>query len=124
MDELVAHTKGLLKVSSFFLASCLIAWIILPDYRYVINGIILGSSVSILNAIHLSVKVKRLSQMALSGVKKRVSMGFINRLGLSVLAVLIAYKFEQINVISTAASLVFAQFVIFGVGVVRTLKNK
>lgn len=124
MDELVVHTKSLLRVSAFFLSSCLIAWIILPDYRTVINGILLGSSVSVLNAIHLSIKVKKLSQMALSGVKKRVNLGFISRLALSVLAVLIAYEFEQFNVISTVASLVFAQFVIFGVGVVRTLKDK
>jgi len=124
MDELVVHTKSLLRISAFFLSSCLIAWIILPDYRNVINGIFLGSSVSIFNAIHLSIKVNKLSQMALSGVKKRVNLGFVSRLALSVLAVLIAYKFEQFNVISTVASLVFAQFVIFGVGVVRTLKNK
>lgn len=124
MDDLAAHTKRLLQFSSFFIAACLFAWAILPSYRSTILGIILGFSVSVVNSLYLAMKVKRYTEAALSGEGKRVGLGFATRAALSVLAVLIAYKFEPIDVYSTVASLFFAQFVIFGVGIVLASKNK
>ncbi|CAH0118087.1 MULTISPECIES: ATP synthase subunit I [unclassified Paenibacillus] len=122
MDELALHTKALIRITCFFLAFCLLLWIVLPEYRSLILGVIAGTSVSAFNSIHLAIRTRMFTEAALEG--KRKHTGFAVRAAMSVLVVLAAYKLEQIDVISTIVSLFAVHLIFTGIGIVLLHKRK
>ncbi|CAM2929590.1 ATP synthase subunit I [Paenibacillus sediminis] len=118
MNELSKYRRVLTMLTLYFLALCFLVAAFLPSYRSIALGLILGSSVSLINVIYLGYRVRKVTEAVASGkAGKRSGLGFGVRAALSILVVFVAMKKpEYFNVIAVAGSLVLAQFLILFIG--------
>ncbi|WP_281883186.1 ATP synthase subunit I [Paenibacillus sp. YYML68] len=105
------------RAALFFLSALLLVWAFVPDYRVYVNGLILGSAVSLINAWILSVKIEALTKVILdksedSG-RRRFNMGFISRISVALLAIIIAVKVPHLfHIAATIIGFAFVQVVV------------
>ncbi|MBP2001822.1 ATP synthase protein I [Paenibacillus shirakamiensis] len=119
MSELPKYRKVLTMLTLYFVALCLLLAALMPSYRSVPQGLILGSVVSWINAYYLGYKVMKVTDAAASGQSaRRMGMGFGVRAALSILAVMMTVKLPMyFNVFAVVGSLVLAQFLILFIGI-------
>ena len=120
--------KTAMRITLVYIAVCLLVWALLPDYRTVTAGLILGAIASSMNALLLRRRVEAIGHAAAFGGKRRMGMGLSSRLATVVLAVMIAMKFpEQFAVPATLASCFIVPFAAFIAAVLhnnRQLRRK
>ncbi|WP_127581075.1 ATP synthase subunit I [Paenibacillus koleovorans] len=125
MDEFTAHLKAVQKVTLFFLSFCLFAWAFLPDYRPYSLGLVVGVSVSYLNAQYLALKLRQLTKAVVEKTNRRVNLGFITRAATSLLTVVIVVKNpDKIALSTTLAGLFIVQLVTLLLGIVSNARRK
>ncbi len=96
MIEFSAHIKSIQKVFMFFLSFCLVCWALIIDYRVYFSGLMVGATVSLINARYLAWKINKLTDSTLN-IKKTslVNLGFLTRAAIVTIAGLIAIKYNQ-----------------------------
>ncbi|MCM3628046.1 ATP synthase subunit I [Paenibacillus glycanilyticus] len=109
MDDLSAHLKAVTRVVFLFMSLCCIGWALLPAYENWWGGLMIGGAASLINAYHLSWKVKRAGAIAVAQIKKRVNLGFFTRACVALLAVVIATKTYTFQLSAVVAGLFVAQ---------------
>ncbi|SEN60525.1 ATP synthase subunit I [Paenibacillus sp. OV219] len=109
MDDLSGHLRTVTRITFFFLSLCFIGWALLPDYKPLFGGLILGAVASLANAFHLSWKVQRTGAFAVAGIKKRNNLGFLTRACIALLAAVIATRYFSFSIYGTVAGLFVAQ---------------
>lgn len=107
MNELHTHIQRLWKFTCLFLFLCFICWVFLTSYRPTIAGLMLGTTVSVVNVWYTALKVRQFTE-AVAGQQKRVSLGFLTRIAISLLAVMLAIKSAHFQVITTVIGLIVA----------------
>ncbi|GIP28748.1 hypothetical protein J23TS9_38780 [Paenibacillus sp. J23TS9] len=118
MNELWKYRRVLTRTTLYFLALCLLGAAVFPQYRSIALGMVLGSSVSLINSFYLGYKVQKVLDAVTSGEGKKVNMGFLTRAAISVLAVVVAYqKPETFNLYAVAATLILSQFLLLFIGI-------
>lgn len=122
MDDFAAHLKTVQRITFFFLSFCFLAWAIVPAHRPYIAGLILGTAVSLINSLYLAWKIQQLTKAVIEQSKRRINMGFITRAAMALLAVLLAYKYEQIAISTTLIGLFFTQLVTLLLGITSSWK--
>lgn len=120
--------KSIVRASLFFLSALLLLWAVFPDYRTHVNGLILGMMVSMINAWMLMLKIEALAVMILDKdngqTRKRINMGFISRLSLAVLTVMLAVRMPQsFNVVFTIIGFSFVPVALLLKGLLFREKN-
>ncbi|WP_284643119.1 ATP synthase subunit I [Paenibacillus silviterrae] len=122
MDEFAAHLKTVQRFVCLFLSVCFFAWALLPAYRPIIAGLILGTVFSFVNAMYLAWKIRQLSESALQGKRKR-GLGFGNRTAIAIIAMIIAYKLpEHFAMWSVIAGLISVQLATLLLGIISNKK--
>lgn len=110
------------KTVLFALAAGFMGWAVFPEYKPYFAGFLLGTAASILNAQHLAWKVNRAAEKAARQEGRRVNLGFITRASMSLLAVVIALKFEAyFSVVTTIIGLIFFQLATLILGILSLL---
>jgi len=106
------------KTAIFALAAGLMGWAVFPSYKPYFAGFLLGTAVSLINARHLARKVDRAAERAARGEGRRMNLGFITRASMSLLAVVIALRFEaHFSVVTTIIGLIFFQLATLILGI-------
>lgn len=96
MNEFAAHIKHIQTVYFFFLSFCLVCWALWIDARPQFAGVILGITISMINARYLAWKINRITNMALSQNRyNKLNIGFLTRAAIATLAAIIAYQYQQ-----------------------------
>lgn len=96
MDDYSVAVRRVAQWVLFLLSASLLGWAFSdPEAKPLFAGFGLGATVSLLNALYTAYKINRLGQIALSGQKKPVSLGTVNRFASSLLAALIAVRYPQ-----------------------------
>ncbi|WMT40710.1 ATP synthase subunit I [Paenibacillus sp. D2_2] len=125
MDELSKYRRALTIGTLILLTLCFLGGALLPEHQSILLGLALGAGVSWLNSYYLGRKVRQVSEAAVSGGSKRLSMGFLTRAALAILAVYAALKNPQyLNVYAVAGGLVFAQLYLLIVGIRFSRKSQ
>jgi len=123
MDELSIRLKTVQRVVIFFLSFCFLAWAVIPGYRPLFAGWIIGTAVSMLNARYLAWKIRTLSDAALEGKRRRGGLGFGTRAAIAVLAIWAVYKFpEHVSIWTTVTGLIFVQLATLLLGIISLKK--
>ncbi|MGN7359262.1 ATP synthase subunit I [Paenibacillus sp. SAF-054] len=125
MNELWKYRRVLTRTTLYFLALCFLGAAVFPQYRSIALGMVLGSSVSLLNSFYLGYKVQKVLDTVASGEGKKVNMGFMTRAAVSVLAIVVAYqKPETFNLYAVAATLILSQFLLLFIGIRLSRKQE
>lgn len=111
MDDLTAHMRRVFQVTLFFLALCLLVWAFVPGVRSIAAGLALGTAGSMINAQYLAVRIQRFTREIVENTGKRVGLGMVTRICVAILAVMIAVKSEQVDLVAVVIGLFFTQLV-------------
>ncbi|OXM14178.1 ATP synthase subunit I [Paenibacillus herberti] len=110
MNEVLKMTKSAILL---LLALCLLLWALLPDWRTVAVGCMLGIAAGSFNTVLLRRRVEWIGVMAQGDKPKKASVGMAGRLAMVLLAVMIAYRYpEYVSLPATLASCFAVPFVI------------
>lgn len=123
MNDLAGFLKTISKVSAYLLCAGLVLWLIWKPYRPEIAGVLLGMLVSWINVAYLGLKTQQLGELAAQRTKKRFNLGFFTRASLAVLAIMFAYKSEQVGLGATIIGLFYAQATAFVLGLIALLRK-
>lgn len=125
MDELSMHLKGIQRVTFISLVVCFIGWLILPSIREVLLGFMLGTFGGLLNVYFLIGRVRRITKNVAEGSAKRINLGFLTRVCVAILTVVIALELqEHMHIIATISGFLYTKFIILFVGIAQTLKKQ
>lgn len=124
MDDLGSIITAVSRITFLSLSALLFGWAIFPEYRPVFVGLILGLAVGLLYVRFLSVKVRQLVQLVVSQEKKKFNFGFITRICLVFITVMVAAKFEQVSMIAVITGLFIPQLLTIPVSIVMGIRNK
>jgi len=117
MNEFGLHLHKVQRITFLLLSLCFLSWALLPDYRSYCAGLILGVSVSLINARYTAWKIEQVAKMALGETKRKANLGFFTRAAMALIAVIIAIRVEQIELSTTLVGLFVVQAVSFVVGI-------
>ncbi|WP_159885339.1 ATP synthase subunit I [Paenibacillus puerhi] len=114
--------KSVIRAAWLLVAALLLAGAFAPAYRTYFNGLMLGTLVSVVNGWMLMVKIEALTARILNeGLaakpNKRVNMGFISRISMAILGVMVAVKMPHFfHAASTIAGISFVPAALFLTG--------
>ncbi|MFC7678606.1 ATP synthase subunit I [Paenibacillus sp. GCM10028914] len=123
-DLTTSIVNAVTRVTLLLLSAFFLGWALYADHRPVFVGLIMGLAGGLINVRFLSVKVRQLADLAISQERKRFSFGFVTRLCIAFLIVMIAVKFEQISLGATIAGLFIPQLLTIPVSIIVSLRNK
>mgnify|MGYP001304124139 CR=1 FL=1 len=101
--------KLLVRITLIGISALLLAWAIWPAYRTYAAGLALGMIVSLINAWLLVSKIRLISKLAESEERKRINVGTVSRMCMALLAVMVAVKYPQFDLVFTIIGLFFVQ---------------
>ncbi|MEX2459748.1 MAG: ATP synthase subunit I [Paenibacillaceae bacterium] len=123
MNDLTALQKTVTRITFFFLSICFLGWAFLPQFAGYFSGFVIGSSASLISFNFLAWKIRRITNNVLLQNKRRVNIGFFTRAAVALLAVVISFRYEQVELVATVGGLFFAQVAAFVVGILSSRKN-
>lgn len=118
MNDLASLLAILLRVFLFWLSALMIVWIFFPHARTVAAGLVLGSSVSMINAQILVGKVQLLTELAMKNETKRMSLGFLTRACFILIATMVAVRFDPFDLVSVIIGFLFFPVAVSIVGMI------
>lgn len=124
MDDLSSIVRAVSRIMMMWLSILFLGWAFLPDHRPVIIGLIFGSAFGMFYTRFLSIKVRGLFEFLLGQDNKRFNFGFLTRMCLVLIVVMIAMKLEHVSVMGVIIGLFISQLLTIPVGIVIGLRNK
>ncbi|KQY92097.1 hypothetical protein ASD24_22585 [Paenibacillus sp. Root52] len=124
MSELTRYRRGMIATVMYVMMICFLTAAFVPSLEAIALGLALGAAISLINALYLGHKVKKVADGAAEGNLKRVNLGFLTRAALAVLGIFISMRYPQyFNTYAVAGGLVIAQFSLLIIGIVMSRKE-
>ncbi|MFD1957904.1 ATP synthase subunit I [Paenibacillus thailandensis] len=92
MDKLM---KTAVRTLLFVIAACLLVWAVLPEWRIVSQGLLLGAAGGSMNAFLLKRRVELVTMSAAGGGSRKMGLGLGSRIATVLLVAIIAYRFPE-----------------------------
>jgi len=124
MDDLNSIVSAVTRTTLLILSALFFGWAFFPDYRPMISGVILGLAVGLVYTRFLSMKVRGLAEYVISQQEGRFSFGFLTRICLVLLVIMVAVKVEQVSVLGVVIGLFVPQLLTIPIGIVIGTRNK
>ncbi|GAA0137629.1 hypothetical protein YSY43_44700 [Paenibacillus sp. YSY-4.3] len=124
MDDLGSIVTAVSRLTFLLLSAVLFGWAFAPEYRPLLAGLFLGLVVGLLYVRYLSIKVRQLVELAVSQEQRKFNFGFITRICLVFITVMVAAKFEQVSLVSAIIGLFVPQLLTIPASIVIGLRNK
>jgi len=124
MDDLNSIISATTRTTFLILSALFMGWAFLSDYRPIITGLILGLAVGLVYTRFLSMKVRGLVEHVVSQQERRFSFGFLTRICLVLLVIMVAVKVEQVSVLGVVIGLFVPQLLTIPIGIVIGTRNK
>jgi ATP synthase protein I len=123
MDNFAAVRKGSITLIMLVLSIMFLVAALLPGYRPLSCGFLVGGAASLYNTIHLARKIERLGEAAVERKGRKVSLGYVTRASVALLAGVISVRFG-FSLAATAAGLLLAQSAAYLQGVISLRKRR
>lgn len=124
MISLSSIVNAVTRLAFFLLAFAFMGWALLPEYRPVFLGFIIGISAGLFNFRYLSIKVKQVSEIAVESQSKRINFGFLTRICITILAIMFAIRFDSVSIWATVAGLFLVQVLAVPVSIIESIRKK
>lgn len=92
MDKIM---KTAVRALFYMMAVCLILWALLPEWRTVSLGLLMGLAASSMNAFLLRRRVEMVTLGAAGGGPRKRGLGLGSRIATVLLVAMIAYRFPE-----------------------------
>jgi len=101
------------RLSTIAISIFLFIWAIVPELRTVMAGLMIGTCVSLVNALLLRRRIERIAQLVMDNPStRRVGLGLGSRIAMVLLAAMVAYRFpEHVNMPAALAACFMVQLV-------------
>lgn len=123
-DLTISIVNTVTRVTVLLLSALFLGWALYPEYRPEVSGLILGMVGGLFNVRFLSIKVKQLADLAVSQERRRFNFGFVTRLCIAFLMVIVAARLEPVSLVATIIGLFIPQLLTIPVSIIVSLKNK
>lgn len=123
MNDLSSLLAILLRIFLLWLVALIAVWVLFPEARSIAAGLVLGSSVSMMNGRILEAKVQRIAQLMLENKAAKTSIGFITRACLILIATMAAVRFDLFDLVSTVIGFMFFPIMIMIVGIISSIRQ-
>ncbi|MFD2663407.1 ATP synthase subunit I [Paenibacillus thailandensis] len=87
--------KTAVRTLLFVIAACLLVWAVLPEWRIVSQGLLLGAAGGSMNAFLLKRRVELVTMSAAGGGSRKMGLGLGSRIATVLLVAIIAYRFPE-----------------------------
>lgn len=124
MDDLSSIVAAVFRITFLLLSALVLGWAVFPELRPDFAGLIFGLAVGLIYVRYLSGKVRQLVKLVVSEHQQRFSFGFLTRICLVFLAVMIAVKFEQVSLATVLIGLFIPQLLTIPVSIIIGHRNK
>lgn len=125
MNSMNSIVNAVSRITFLLLSALLLGWALLPEYRPIFVGWILGLTVGLINVRYLSAKVGKLIHLvANQESSRRYSFGFLTRICLILCAIMVAAKFDQVSMTSTIAGLFIPQVLTIPASIMVVLRDR
>lgn len=112
MSDLKVRVKRLAKIMCYLLALFVLGWGF-TEYKTIFAGLILGTSISLANAIYTAIKVRQFGKRIAAGLKPG-GLGLLTRFSMVALAAMVAIRYSDIfSVLALAVGLFLTPLVLF-----------
>ncbi|MFF2481282.1 ATP synthase subunit I [Paenibacillus sp. NPDC058071] len=121
MDRIMSLAVRIMLVMA---AASLVLWALLPTWRPVMLGLVVGFAASALNAFFLQRRVGMLAQAATEEGAKRRGLGFGSRIATVLMVAMFAYRYPEIlNMPAALIGSMVMPFVILVSGIIHNVKE-
>lgn len=110
MIDMNPHIKLAIRGAVLITVCAFMVGAFYPESREYVAGLLLGMFFSLINGYYLTLKMRQVSERAEKGLVKRANTGFILRAALCVMAVAIAVKKPDFNVLFTVIGLFYIYY--------------
>ena len=93
MDKIM---KTAIRFTLIWVAVIMMIGVLVTDFRTITVGLIVGSVVSVMNALLLQRRINLLGQIVESQTPRRMGLGFGSRIATVLIAVMFAYRYPEI----------------------------
>ena len=123
MDDTISIVRTVTRLSLLMMSALLVGWALVPEYRTVTMGMVLGIVVGLVNTGYLSMKIRNVVQ-SISSNKRQFGLGFLTRISFSLLVVMFAIKFEHFSLGAAIAGLFIPQLLTIPVAIYGSMSKK
>lgn len=124
MNDLSAHLRVVTRAAIYLFAVSLLLWVLVEPFRPHVAGLILGTLVSLFNAHLLSIKIQQISKAMADNNGKRVNTGFLSRICMVLIAVMIGVKLSHFDLVFTIIGLFLVQLATLLMGILSAFNKK
>ncbi|MFD2672073.1 ATP synthase subunit I [Marinicrinis sediminis] len=124
MNEFSFALRKITAFSLILLSLCLIWWVLDVTHRPFAAGLALGFLSGYVNLSYLGMKIKQMTELVLTSANRRFNLGFLTRASLAAIAVMAAYKFEQIDLVATLIGFLLMPLATLGVIAIAHRRRK
>jgi len=125
MDDIRSIVNTITRVALILTSVTLLVWAFLPAYREICTGFVIGVLIGLINIRYLAVKVTQITEYVAGQDmgKKRLSLGFVTRLCISLIGIMIAVRFEQVSLGATLIGIFLMPVLMIPVSIIHTYQS-
>lgn len=124
MDDMRSIVNTITRVTFILMSASLFVWALAPEYRAISIGFFMGISIGLINIRYLAMKIQQVTEYIANQEKRRFSLGFVTRLCLGLLGIMVAVRFEQVSLEATIAGILLIPVMLVPVSIVHSLKRR
>ncbi|GIP42196.1 hypothetical protein J45TS6_06550 [Paenibacillus sp. J45TS6] len=124
MNDLSSIVNAVTRATFLLLSGSLLVWVIFPEQRPLFLGLIIGLAAGLFNFRYLYIKIHQVSESVVTPGSKYVSFGFLSRMCISLLAIMLAVRFDQISVGFTVMGLFTVQILAIPISIMVNARSR
>jgi len=123
MDDIRSIVNTITRVTFILTSASLLVWALLPAYREICTGFVIGILIGLINIRYLAVKIIQITNYAAGQGKRRFSLGFVTRLCISLIGIMVAVRFEQVSLAATLVGIFLMPVLLIPVSIIHTYRS-
>lgn len=124
MNDLSSIVNAVTRVTFSLLSGTLLAWVLFFEQRPIFLGLIIGLAAGLFNFRYLYIKIHQVAESAATPGGRRVNFGFLSRMCISLLAIMLAVRFDQVSLSFTVIGLFVVQVLAIPVSIFVNARAK
>jgi len=123
MDDIRSIVNTITRVALILTSVTLLVWAFLPAYREICTGFVIGVLIGLINIRYLAVKTIQITDYAAGQGKRRFSLGYVTRLCISLIGIMVAVRFEQVSLGATLVGIFLIPVLLVPISIIHSYRN-